>query len=345
VLTFEYWEDFVLPASVDDPRYRPLSAVYDDVRRQVASQRVGTRIDEALNPLRDIIEDYARELDDYNAQREKNPSVKPPRPLDLAALAKEHGVTAHTTELLSRYDAAETTDIGKSFLETGRDQQPFVDVAFSDLPLYSTRRSVDNEGNRYLFWKTEQVKEQTPSFEAAREAVLTAWKTIEARKLALKQAETLVAEARKSDKSLKEVFPDRAPQVVEVANFTWLTEGAVPAMQFGGGQLEISQLSGIDAPGDRFMAAVYALEPGEITATINAPEMIAYVVRMTGQQYSDDLLRTRFLAATYETYLQAGASNQQKFQDEWFKNLETAAGLTWVRPADQQGRRASPDDM
>ncbi|MBX9789219.1 MAG: hypothetical protein K2Y37_09920 [Pirellulales bacterium] len=343
-LTFKSWEDFVMPASVDEPRYRPLSAVYDEVRRQVASQRVDKQIDEAFGPLRDIIEDYARELDDYTTQREKNPALKPPQPLDLAALAKEHGVTAHETELLSRYDAAETTDLGKSFVPSDRSQEPFVDVAFTDLLLYTARRSVDGDGNRYLFWKTEHIKEQTPSFAEAREAVLTAYKTIEARKLAVKQAETLAAEARKSDKNLKEVFADRAAQVVDVANFTWLTEGAVPAMQFGGAPLEISQLPGIDAPGDRFMAAVYALEPGQVTATMNAPETFAYVVRMTGQQYSDDLLRTRFMAATLETYLQAGASNQQKFEDEWFKNLETSAGLTWVRPADQQDRPENKDD-
>ncbi len=244
--------------------------------------------------------------------------------------------------MLNRFDAAETTDLGKSFLETGRDQQPFVEVAFAQMPSYATQRSVDNEGNRYLFWKTEQVKEKTPTFDEAREAVLTAWKTIEARKLALKQAETLAAEARKAEKGLAEAFPDRASQVVKVENFTWLSEGAVPVTQFGGGQLEISELPGIEAPGDRFMAAVYALVPGEVAAAINTPETFAYVVRMTGQKSSDDILRTRFLAATYETYFRAGSSNEQKFVDNWYKNLETAAGLTWVRPADQRTRQASP---
>ena len=339
-LTFESWEDFVLPQSVEAPRYRPLLAVYDSIRRRLAARRVGAKIDEVLDPLRDIIEDYAHDLEDYNAEKEKNKDLKPPAPLDLAALAKEHGLTAHSTEFISRYDAAATTDLGKSFIDSGQGQTPFVSAAFSDAPLYSTQRSVDNEGNRYLFWKTEQTKEQTPSFEESRPKVLAAWKLIEARKLALKKAESLAAEARTAGKSLKEVFAAQAAEVVEVANFTWLTEGDVLAQQFERAPPKISELPGIDAPGDRFMAAVYALVPGEVAATINAPESTAYVVRMTGQQYSDDLLRTRFLAATYETYFEAGSSDERAFVEQWDKSLETAAGLTWVRPADQRIRRS-----
>ena len=339
-LTFESWEDFVLPQSVEAPRYRPLQAVYDSIRRRLAARRVGPKIDEVLNPLRDIVEDYAHDLEDYNAEKEKNKDLKPPVPLDLAALAKEHGLTAHSTDFISRYDAAETTDLGKSFVESGQGQTPFVTVAFSDAPLYTTQRSIDNEENRYLFWKTEQTKEQTPSFEDARPKVLAAWKLIEARKLALKKAESLAAEARTAGKNLKEVFAAQAAEVVEVANFTWLTEGEFLAQQFQRAPPRISELPGIDAPGDRFMAAVYALVPGEVSATINAPETTAYVVRMTGQQYSDDLLRTRFLAATYETYFRAGASDEQAFVEQWNKSLETAAGLTWVRPADQRIRRS-----
>jgi hypothetical protein len=52
------------------------------------------------------------------------------------------------------------------------------------------------------------------------------------------------------------------------------------------------------------------------------------------------LLRTRFLAATYETYFEAGSSDEQAFVDQWNKSLETASGLTWVRPADQRIRRS-----
>jgi hypothetical protein len=339
-LTFESWEDFVLPQAVDAPRYRPLKAVYDSIRRQLAATRVGAKINEVLDPLRDIVEDYAHDLEDYNAEKEKNKDLKPPAPLDLAALAKEHGLTAHSTDFISRYDAAATTDLGNSFIEEGQGQSPFVNVAFSDAPLYTTQRSIDNEGNRYLFWKTEQTKEKTPSFEEARPKVLAAWKLIEARKLALKKAESLAAEARTAGTSLKEVFAAQAAKVVEVADFTWLTEGDVLAQQFERAPPKISELPGIDAPGDRFMAAVYALVPGEVAATINAPESVAYVVRMTGQRNSDDLLRTRFLAATYETYFEAGSSDEQAFVDQWNKSLETASGLTWVRPADQRIRRS-----
>lgn len=340
-LTFESWEDFVLPQSVNAPRYRPLKAVYDSIRRQLAAQRVGAKIDEVLDPLRDIILDYAHDLEDYEAEKDKKKDLKPPAPLDLAALAKEHGLTAHSTDFISRYDAAETTDVGKSFVEGAEGQTPFVAIAFADAPLYTTQRSVDNDGNRYLFWKTEQTKEVTPTFEEARPKVLAAWQLIEARKLALKKAESLAAEARTAGNSLKEAFPTQASAVVDVTNFTWLTEGDVLAQQFGDrSPPKISELPGIDAPGDRFMAAVYALVPGEVASTINAPESTAYVVRMTGQQYSDELLRTRFMAATFETYFEAGASDEQAFVDQWDKSLETAAGLTWVRPADQRIRRS-----
>ena len=63
--------------------------------------------------------------------------------------------------------------------------EPFVEFAFSaSMPTYRPNVVTDNEGNGYLFWKTEEVATHVPTFAQVHDKVLAAWKLIEARPLA-----------------------------------------------------------------------------------------------------------------------------------------------------------------
>ena len=62
-----------------------------------------------------------------------------------------------------------------------------------------------------------------------RARVLREWKMVHARSLAMKAAEALAAEARKTEKPLKQAFADRPDlRVVLPPAFSWMTFGNVP---------------------------------------------------------------------------------------------------------------------
>ena len=91
---------------------------------------------------------------------------------------------------------------------------------------YRVLESEDEEGNRYIFWKTKQEEAKVPELAQVRDAVAQAWKLVEARKPALAEANQLAEKARAAgDKPFKEIFPDR--KVIETNEFSWLTPNMV----------------------------------------------------------------------------------------------------------------------
>ena len=134
----------------------------------------------------------------------------------------------------------------------------------------------------YLFWKTEDVKEYVPKFDepGVREEVLTEWKMIQARKLAMAQAESLAKEAEKAaGKSLKQTFAAQPElHVISPPPFSWMTFGNVALT--GPQEPRRSSIEGIEMPGQDFMRTVFHLQPEQVAAAFNEPQTIAYVVRL-----------------------------------------------------------------
>ena len=90
----------------------------------------------------------------------------------------------------------------------------------------------DAEGNYYLFWVTQRTEPHEPKFDepGVRDQVLAAWKLVQARDFARKQAVSLAAESRKSAKPLKETVAGRPDlSVIENAEpFSWMTTNPLP---------------------------------------------------------------------------------------------------------------------
>ena len=105
------------------------------------------------------------------------------RSLDFEALAKQYGLTAGRTGLISNWEVKKF-DIGSSVAMEG--VSPFANAAFKlSLTSYKPEIAQDIEGNAYLYWKSDDVAESEPSWDDknVRQEVLHAWKLIQAREL------------------------------------------------------------------------------------------------------------------------------------------------------------------
>ncbi len=207
----------------------------------------------------------------------------------------------------------------------------FVEIAFDRLPEFEPAISQDTESNQYLFWKVEQVERKIPEFDepGVRDQVLRAWKMRLARKLALQEAERLAEQARQAGKPLKEVFADRPElRVTESQPFTWLTAGAMPTfwtMQ----PPKLSEVEGVDHPGDAFMQAVFQLQPGELGTAMNHPQTVAYVFRLVESNPSEEVLWQQFLSASIYSYYPALLREQYAMQQALMDQIKADAGFRW----------------
>ena len=329
-------EDAEKPAekSADKPAEKPEAAVdmvKKYIRKQITNEIVKERVAKMFTPLRDDMERYRRDWNNFDDARIRKGSKQVPEPakLDFDAMAKEHGLTTGETGWITAMDAA-GTEFGSSTVEN---VGPFALVAFSSVTKFRPETSRDRQGNYYLFWKTADEKDRVPKFEdeGVREEVLRTWKMIEARTPALAEANKLAEQARKEKKFLKHTFVDQPDlRVVQPDPFSWLTFGNVP-LGSAPGAVRLSSVSGVDRPGEAFMQTVFGLAKGEVGVAMNAPQTVAYVIRMTELTPSETSLWSQFKASDYSTYAPAAQQDQRQMYLAWLKEIKTNAKVDWNR--------------
>ncbi len=82
--------------------YEPLSKVSDKIRNSVAAQKAEHKVDDAFTALRLQMDQFGRQMDIYHRNQTRgDTSAKAPAPLDFAALAKQHGLEAKQTDLIT----------------------------------------------------------------------------------------------------------------------------------------------------------------------------------------------------------------------------------------------------
>jgi hypothetical protein len=176
--------------------------------------------------------------------------------------------------------------------------------------------------------------------------------------LALKRAEELAAEARSSEKSLAETFAGRSDvPVVETEPFTYKSYGASMYAAFlamrgipprigevcekgvAVGDSEIDNKF-IFAPGADFMETVSALAVGETGVVFNQPQTVAYIVRVTGNSPSEEVLLERFQAANIMEYRLAGQPEViTEARTAWLNKIYEEIGFKWINKPDVSNRR------
>jgi hypothetical protein len=332
------------PAGEEEKPEGPLAGpVGEMIRRQLAGQK----IQEIFGRLQGEMNQYRNELVRYEVDVETDPSTEKPRELDFEALARENdptgdqGLTTGQTSLISQWDILdETSGIGRSFVDLGSARVPFTDYAYREKwDLYLAAQSSEigddyRERSRYLLWKVKDSKEKIPTFEdpGVRQQVLQAWKTVEARKLAIKAAEKLGDEARKAGLSLAATFIERPDLAVTATRpFSWMTYGNVP-LGTARTPPRLSNVTGVEMPGPDFMRTVFGLKKGEIGVAMNHPKTIAYTIRVTEINPSEKVLWAQFEVDDYGTYAEVAGADRARMIQAWQDELKNAAGLKWVRP-------------
>jgi hypothetical protein len=329
-------------AKPEEIKYEPLEKVKDQIRDSIAGEKARERIGAIFDELQAAMRRYADERD--LATTRKTEATTGPFPLD--DLAKSKNVEGKTLELVSPDEAADA-DLGQVQRTVRRSQfdfrnVPFADFAFSDsFVTYKPETGADAEGNQYLFWKTEERPTYVPALDKIRDKVVLAWKTIKARELARKRAEELAGQARAAKKPLSELFAGQGDlKPTETNSFSWLTSGNVP-FDPSGSEPRISQVEGVEYPGEDFMKAVFALSPGEIGVAMNAPQNTAYVVRLVEFDRSTEELRNDFAAEPPMRYMAAADQQRRDIYRAWLEDLNRDADVRWIRPPDVVSARVS----
>ena len=118
-------------------------------------------------------------------------------------------------------------------------------------------------------------------------------------------------------------------EAATVGPFTWLTRGTAPF----GSVPTISQPDGVQMPGEEFMRAVFALEPGQTAVAFNEPETICYAIRLAAYEPAEDTLRERFVDASTDPRRMAMLAEQETsdVRSRWLEGVEKRYGVEWKR--------------
>jgi hypothetical protein len=303
-------EENLLPLTIKEgpsPKYSPLWKVEKDIRKKLAEQRVSDKIKKAFEQIREQMDAYLVAYTNWEFSKKNEP-----KPLDYQGMAKTYGLTLHETPLVTALQVSKMPDLGGAMVA----REPLVAVLFSGLRVYQARTAQDTKGNQYLVWKTKDEKSYVPKLDdkAIRDEVVHAWKMIKARTLAEKKAEELAKQAETAKQSLADLFgkkPDM--KVTETNEFSWMTTGTAGGFDFNRNmQPTMSEVQGVDEPGEAFMKKVSEMNVGDVGVALNQPETIAYVIRVTRVDPDQVILHTRFISQNFSAY--QAVAGQEIFQ-------------------------------
>lgn len=321
--------DNAAPSS-SEPGVKPLAEVREEIRGQLGRQAADRKLGEIFDTIAGRIASYAEELDLAVAL-----GNKPPAEPDLDAMAAEFGLDGLRSEFVSAAEAVAAGGIGTSFQLSfserfGVRQQRWIDMVFSpELPRWRPLVTRDIAGNRYLSWKSEERPAFTPPLAEVRPEVERVWRLMEARPLAKKRAEKLLADA--DGKSLAEaVAGQEGLEATTAGPFTWLTRGTAP---FGSAPM-LSDPDGVQMAGEGFMEAVFSLPPGGTTVAFNEPQTVCYAIRLVSLEPGEELLRQRFLdeAADPRRIAAVAETDVRGVYARWLADVTRRQGVEWQRP-------------
>ena len=323
---------------------QPLDQVRDRIRYILAGQKAHDKIAAAFNVLQDAMARFERDWMAYQSmEKSEKETASPPQPPNLDLTAEKLGLKPVRTRVISERDAGQW-DIGKSLVDA---RTPFVQRAFGSLALYRAMTAHDPNGNEYLFWKVEDYPERVPDWEdeGVRDRVVRAWKLIQARAIALGEADRLAARARELRKPLKEVVGKGLDaEVLTPPPFSWLTGGDL----FSRSQDERLRLGEILAPGgmpipaieNPFMEKLFAIPPGGADGIWNHPETVVYLVRVVEYLPLETTLWEDFQVWPWGLYSQAATFDEEAALAAWKQDLFAEAGLQWQREPERRGGTA-----
>jgi hypothetical protein len=312
------------------PKVEPFEKVRDDIAESLAMQPALNKLDAAVTEVDKAMRAY------FNGRAIAGTKVDkiPPRP-DLKALAEKLGMKHVVTGLINGQQIQDEP-ISLSFgVGSGMQRgDGFVQVFFASRPpkpLFTSVRTVDDQGRiSYISWKTEDKPDYIPELKEIREEVITAIRTVEARKLAKLEADRLSKEFSSSDKPAKDLIPaERASMLFSnLGPFSWMNSLGFQMRAF------IGNVPELDSVGEEFMRQVFTSERDKWGVAPNVPETVYYVVRPTEFTPSTDELHQRFTQLTQRMQaLSLARDETAKIQSGHYEALDKRTGFKWNEDA------------
>jgi hypothetical protein len=272
---------------------------------------------------------------------------------DLAGLASQYGLTFET---IGPYDAVtigEEPIASSTEVNVGMNQQApsFTQMMFTLTPsgepyqpTFSPLSTRDFNGNQYTSWKIDDKQAFIPTLGEARDEVVNAWRTIEARKLALAAANEIVEQAEKTpEKTLADLVPEARRQDFlnnSIEPFPWMEatfrgmplsgmpQLAAMGMRFADGYT-IGNVSALNNVGEEFMESVFATSVNGTATAVNRDGTVVYVVRPTAFIPAMDILQEQFKQpANRETQVlqMLSGGDNNGILEGFFKSVDDSAG-------------------
>ena len=332
------------PVAAEQPKkpvqYQPLEEVKDEIRRQLAQDKVVAQMDSLMGKMdRDLSALYTPF---FSAVLEADAASKPhPQPAagltDLSKLATDNGLDAGKIGPVSQLELRDTP-LGKT-VKQDEQTTPLMIALFSNTAeLYQPNVSYDLDNNHFLSVKTGDTPARVPELSEVRDEVIRAWKLQKAADLALKHAEELAKQAQTAGKSLEDTFSDdKKVKITKTDPFAWLTPGSVSRDTQQLQSFRLAQPEGIVAAGPELLQKVFTLGDGDVGAALNHDHSIAYVLRIAEHQDTPAELRQTFLSEADQWYGAPAWARAHSGQivASMVDDLYKSAGIVWDRKADE----------
>lgn len=327
------------PAEQAPKKFQPLEEVRDEIRRQIASERVAAQLIELMKKLDgEVNAEFTKYFSESLNARADEKGPPPPTGVlaDLKPLADANGLTYGKTGPLSALEMRKTP-VGESIDDTSPAQLFQLLFGTKDLDMYQPKLTHDFLGNRFLAMKTSDTPRRIPELKDVKPDVVRAWKLQKAGEKALQRAEEVAKKVGETGSSLTDYFADdKSTKVISTDPFSWQTGGEVSMFDRQQRPLRLSAPEGIVAAGPDFMKYVFSLDEGKPGAVLNHDHSIAYVVRVAEHEQSPETLRASYLAEA-NNWPGFGSMIGEHVRDatrQMITDMTEPLNLKWERPAD-----------
>jgi hypothetical protein len=321
---------------------------------------LGVDYDTAINsiPRKDGVEPDAATQKDINAIREKYGK-------EISAKLKQYAKDRHL--IYAETDELTHEELVRELVGMAVDKREKITVAAAvfkpNEPIYSPRRADLRSGSSgYAFWKIGETPAHVADLaqEKIRERAIKAWKFNEARALAKKRAEVLVAKIKSQANNLPVALtgesasgsPDApALSVMETPDFSWLS-GGLNWMQPAPRISDVPPIGDVD---NDFMKTVFEeLNEGEVGVVSDDVKKTFYVVKVKSREMSKDIggveafdrqkayMSEKFFGEppfNFSPYLELAQMPQSQIDQNWLRKQDSDYNVELDEPAPSRRSR------
>ncbi len=322
--------------------YYPLDEVKDRIRRTLAREKVGAKLDE-LNAK------FSAYYDQYKTLKAEGADLAALEDVDAKAFADENGFGYYVSSAAD--EEGNVVPVVATIEEAHiAEALPINELATiyerAPLPYRAKKLDFDAADAAYVYRAIDVQAENSPEFEEARDYVLAAWKLREAAKLAQAAADKFAESAKAEGADFAALAAEAKAVVVETEAFSLLeASSAMPGM--GNAQVQLAEVrekgvelgeafrdnQAIIAPGWDFNETAFGMNVGDVAVVANQPKDRVFV--LTISEKDPEPTSEELAPAADDPTVQQAADvltrvRVSRFSEKFFENLREEAGFEWV---------------